>query len=346
VAKLRSPFAWCAALLALGALASCRRAARDDTCGTAEVERLRYQQSSQACEGGDLRACLTEAALLEVGGYWVPKAPELAAKLRQRACEGGVGCAGDAGLLSGGLQPDAGAEPDEGVVVEATRLPGMDLVHTHPDLVPRLECSTNEVKFSDRAAALLDDVAATLRAHPQLVLLLEGTATPDERSAIKLAQSRADAAAAQLAKRGVDPQRLVARALVQAGPRGVRFSAQPAAWASVPRELADQLVGCWAGGAERWIFSRNDGELTVVRQVEGGGDYARRARLPQKARFNAASQTVAFPGAGPIHALLFMAKRAGDKLEVDAASSRGPEAPYRLTGSHLTLERCRPNGIE
>jgi hypothetical protein len=123
-----------------------------------------------------------------------------------------------------------------------------------------------------------------------------------------------------------------------------RAEASPAPAASGAPSPTDALMGCWklADREERWRFARAaDGSVEVSREVDApGSDYARRAKIPAKLSYDAATDTFGFPAAGPIHALLFVFKKKGDALEVDAFTKHAPSEPWRFTGSHFTVQRC------
>lgn len=106
----------------------------------------------------------------------------------------------------------------------------------------------------------------------------------------------------------------------------------------------EALVGCWkvADQDERWRFVRaGEGGLEVSREVDpAGSDYARRAKIPAKVSYDAATDTFGFPAAGRIHALLFTFKQKGEVLEADSYTKHTPSEAYRFTGSHFALQRC------
>jgi hypothetical protein len=107
---------------------------------------------------------------------------------------------------------------------------------------------------------------------------------------------------------------------------------------------ADALLGCWkvTDHEEKWRFAHAaDGSVEVSREVDvPGSDYARRAKIPAKVSYDAATNTFGFAAAGPIHALLFVFKTKGAALEVDAYTKHAPSEPWRFTGSHFTVQRC------
>ncbi len=113
---------------------------------------------------------------------------------------------------------------------------------------------------------------------------------------------------------------------------------------TLPPALLTALTGCWEPDdhSERWQLDRSSAsELTVTRHVETDvADYARRAKIPSPLLYDAAKGTLGFTAAGPVHALFFAFTRAGDTLEAYSFSRREPSAPYRFTGSRMTLERC------
>jgi hypothetical protein len=192
---------------------------REERCGTEQAELHRYRQSSEACQSGDLRACLVEAEWLERGGFFVRIDRERAAALRKRACEGGVG--EGCGTVEATPVPPQTPPP-----VLVTSAPAEEPAPRtrRPEASVHVECLPNEVRFAGRSAQVFDDVAATLNDHPEITrLFLEGHASPDEPAPDALAQSRADAAVDELVRRHIDRARLVSSGSASGPLRGVTF---------------------------------------------------------------------------------------------------------------------------
>jgi TPR repeat protein len=95
-------------LIAL-ALISCTRSAAPEPqyCGTALYQRHVATVDGDACDRGDLAACVRAGSVYEHGGYFVPTAPDVAAELYRRACEGGDpdGCTALSRLLDDDPEP-------------------------------------------------------------------------------------------------------------------------------------------------------------------------------------------------------------------------------------------------
>lgn len=94
--------------------------------------------------------------------------------------------------------------PDMGrVIISSSRI----------QILERIYFLKNRAEIRPRSHPILDAVAAVMQAYPDIELVeLQGHASTRERRPDRLSQRRADAVRDALIQRGVEPQRLVARA--------------------------------------------------------------------------------------------------------------------------------------
>jgi hypothetical protein len=120
--------------------------------------------------------------------------------------------------------------------------------------------------------------------------------------------------------------------------------------APLPEELLRSIVGCWRlDDQEKWTITRTEeGGARVAGKplsvADSGTSYARRAAVPSDISYEPGAGTLAFPTAGPRHALLFVFSVGPAGLTGSWATSRAPGAGYHLTGSAISLRPCPKAG--
>ncbi len=90
--------------------------------------------------------------------------------------------------------------------------PGVIIATTNPPPVTHVYFGVGSAKPVAEAKAILEEVAAVMKAHPEIDLVqIEGHAAKNEPSALKLSQLRAEAVRDQVVSKGVDGKRLRAK---------------------------------------------------------------------------------------------------------------------------------------
>lgn len=102
-----------------------------------------------------------------------------------------------------GIEDEDGC-PDHATVMITTSNP--------PAIIDRVTFEKGSTKVLPSATAILEEVAAVMKAHPEVELVqLEGHADPAEKKPVELATKRAEAIRASIVADGIDAARLRAR---------------------------------------------------------------------------------------------------------------------------------------
>jgi outer membrane protein OmpA-like peptidoglycan-associated protein len=97
----------------------------------------------------------------------------------------------------------------------------VEIHYDHLGISKKVYFGTGKSRIQKRSYALLDNIAAVLQAHPEILLVkVEGHADPrgSEEFNLKLSHRRAVAVVAYLVRRGVAEDRLIAKELGEAAP--------------------------------------------------------------------------------------------------------------------------------